>query len=236
MTAPADAKERLICAVDTPRLEEAALLADLLKGEIGALKLGSEFFTANGPEGVRRIAAMGHRIFLDLKYHDIPNTVGAAVRVAASFGCHMLTVHASGGSAMISAAVEAARTATTKLEVLAVTVLTSLAEADIAAVGQTGPVDRQVARLAGLARRAGVDGIVCSPHEIGRLRAELGTDVRLAVPGVRPAWAGADDQKRIMTPREAVAAGADALVIGRPITRADDPVAACRRIAAEIGT
>jgi len=236
MTGAPEARERLICAVDTPRLEEAALLAELLRGEVGALKLGSEFFTAHGPDGVRRIAAMGHRIFLDLKYHDIPNTVGAAVRAAAGLGCQMLTVHAAGGAAMLAAAVEAARAAAgSKLEVLAVTVLTSLAEADLAAVGQTGPIGRQVARLAALARQSGIDGVVCSPHEIAALRSGLGDDLRLVVPGVRPLWSSRDDQKRVMTPGEAIAAGADALVIGRPITRADDPVAACRRIVAEFG-
>jgi orotidine-5'-phosphate decarboxylase len=235
MTAATEAKDRLICAVDVARLEDAALLAELLRGEVGAVKLGSEFFTANGPEGVRRIVAMGHRIFLDLKYHDIPNTAGAAVRAAAGLGCHMLTVHAAGGAAMLEAAVEAARSGgPSRLEVLAVTVLTSLADADLASVGQMGPIDRQVLRLATLARQAGVDGIVCSPHEIGALRAALGKDCRLVVPGVRPRWATLDDQKRVMTPGEAVAAGADQLVVGRPITRADDPVAACRRIIAEL--
>jgi orotidine-5'-phosphate decarboxylase len=234
MTDAPEPKDRLICAVDTARLEDAALLAELLRGEVGAIKLGSEFFTAHGPEGIRRIAAIGHRIFLDLKYHDIPNTVGAAVRVAAGLGCQMLTVHAAGGAAMIEAAVEAARSnGGLRMEILAVTVLTSLAESDLASVGQTGPIERQVARLAALARRSGVDGVVCSPREIAPLRAALGADCRLVVPGVRPDWAAHDDQKRVMTPGEAIAAGADALVVGRPITRAHDPVAACRRIVGE---
>jgi orotidine-5'-phosphate decarboxylase len=224
-------KDVVICAIDTASLDEGILLAELLRGEVGSVKLGNEFFTANGPEGVRRIAAIGHRIFLDLKYHDIPNTVGAAVRAAAGWGCRMLTVHASGGEAMLKAAAEAAGT---QVEVLAVTVLTSLSETDLAAVGQSGPIERQAARLAGLARRSGIGGVVCSPREIAPLRAALGTDFRLVVPGVRPAWAAHDDQKRVMTPREAVAAGADALVIGRPITRSDDPVAVVRRIVAEL--
>jgi orotidine-5'-phosphate decarboxylase len=233
MSDPRAPKDIIICAIDTASLDEGILLAELLRGEVGAVKLGNEFFTANGPEGVRRIAAIGHRIFLDLKYHDIPNTVGAAVRAAAGWGCRMLTVHASGGEDMLKAAAEAAGT---QVEVLAVTVLTSLSETDLAAVGQSGPIERQAARLAGLARRSGIGGAVCSPREIAPLRAALGAGFRLVVPGVRPAWAAHDDQKRVMTPREAVAAGADALVIGRPVTRSDDPVAAVRRIVAELAS
>lgn len=227
--------ERIFCALDTADLEAAVALAGLLKGEVGGLKLGSEFFTAHGPEGVARIAATGHRIFLDLKYHDIPNTVAGAVRAAAGLGVALLTVHASGGPAMLrAAATAAAESGDKRPSIVAVTVLTSLDEDDLAAVGQTQPAARQVARLAGLAKESGIDGAVCSPREITALKASLGAGFRLVVPGVRPAWAATDDQKRVMTPAEALAAGADDLVIGRPITRAPDPVAAARRIAEEL--
>jgi len=228
-------RDRVFCAIDTADLEEARLLAEMLAGEIGALKLGKEFFTAHGPDGVRLVAGGQHRVFLDLKFHDIPNTVAGGVRAAARLRADMLTVHASGGPAMLRAAVEASRAAVPPgPKILAVTVLTSLDDADLAAVGQRGPARDQVLRLAKLSAGCGVDGLVCSPHEVALLRAELGGDVALVVPGVRPAWASSDDQKRVMTPAEAVAAGADHLVIGRPITRSDDPVGAARRIVDEI--
>ena len=227
--------DRIFCAIDTPVLDEALILAELLAGEVGAIKLGKEFFVANGPDGVRRIAAEGHPIFLDLKFHDIPNTVAGAIRSAAGLKCALLTVHASGGPAMLAAAAAAAADAKPKRpRVVGVTVLTSLDDNDLAAVGQQGPAADQVLRLARLAEAAGLDGVVCSPHEVAMLRAALGETFSLVVPGVRPDWAGADDQKRVMTPAEAVAAGADHLVIGRPITRSDDPVGAARRIADEI--
>ena len=227
--------DRIFCAVDTPNLDDAVLLAELLAGEVGAIKLGKEFFTAHGPDGVRKIAACGHRIFLDLKYHDIPNTVAGAIRAASRLSCAVLTVHASGGRAMLEAARDAAAEAGPgRPKVVAVTVLTSLDDGDLAAVGQAGPAADQVLRLARLSEASGLDGVVCSPHEVAMLRAELGNAFALIVPGVRPDWAGADDQKRIMTPGEAVSAGADHLVIGRPITRSDDPVGAARRIADEI--
>ncbi len=227
--------ERIFCAVDTTDLDAATALAELLRCEVGGLKLGKEFFTAHGPDGVAQIAATGHRIFLDLKYHDIPNTVAGAVRAAAALGVHMLTIHASGGEAMMRAAADAAREAHgVRPLILAVTVLTSLDGDDLAAVGQTGPVADQVFRLAALAKSSGVDGVVCSPLEITALKSSLGADFTLVVPGVRPGWAATDDQKRVMTPGDAVAAGADFLVIGRPITRADDPVSEARRIADEL--
>jgi orotidine-5'-phosphate decarboxylase len=228
-----EAADRIFCAIDTAELDEAKRLATALRRRVGGLKLGKEFFTAHGPDGVKWLAQDGARIFLDLKFHDIPNTVAGAVRAALPLGCAMLTVHASGGAAMVQAAAAARGGAGLPL-ILAVTVLTSLGESDLAAVGQTGPVADQVLRLARLARGAGADGIVASPHEVAALRAALGPEVRLVVPGVRPAWAGADDQKRVMTPAEAVAAGADYLVIGRPITRDRDPAGAVQRIAAEI--
>jgi orotidine-5'-phosphate decarboxylase len=227
--------DRIFCAIDTPDLADALLLAELLAGEVGAIKLGKEFFTAHGPDGVRKVAACGHKIFLDLKYHDIPNTVAGAIRAAAGLNCTVLTVHASGGPAMLEAAMAAAAEAGRKRpKVVAVTVLTSLDDGDLAAVGQHGPAADQVLRLARLAEASGLDGVVCSPHEVGLLRREIGDAFALVVPGVRPDWAGADDQKRVMTPGEAIAAGADHLVIGRPITKSADPVGAARRIAVEI--
>ncbi len=227
--------ERIFCAVDTTDLEAAISLAELLKGEVGGLKLGNEFFTAHGPAGLARIAATGHQIFLDLKFHDIPNTVAGAVRAAAALRVSMLTVHASGGPEMLRAATETAAAAgEARPLILAVTVLTSIDADDLSAVGQQVPIASQVTRLAALAKANSADGVVCSPHEITQLRASLGTGFRLVVPGVRPDWAASDDQKRVMTPAQAVAAGADDLVIGRPITRAPDPVGAARRIASEI--
>ena len=227
--------DRIFCAIDTPDLADALLLAELLAGEVGAIKLGKEFFTAHGPDGVRKVAACGHKIFLDLKYHDIPNTVAGAIRAAAGLNCTVLTVHASGGPPMLEAAMAAAAEAGRKRpKVVAVTVLTSLDDGDLAAVGQHGPAADQVLRLARLAEASGLDGVVCSPHEVGLLRREIGDAFALVVPGVRPDWAGADDQKRVMTPGEAIAAGADHLVIGTPITKSADPVGAARRIAVEI--
>ncbi|MEK9645762.1 MAG: orotidine-5'-phosphate decarboxylase [Alphaproteobacteria bacterium] len=230
-----DPIERIFCAVDTTKLGEALLLAEMLSGEVGAIKLGKEFFTAHGPQGVKQVADFGHRIFLDLKFHDIPNTVVGGIRAALPLNCAVMTVHASGGPAMLRAAAEAAAGGGPKRpRIVAVTVLTSLDDSDLEAVGQRGPAADQVLRLARLAEASGLDGVVCSPQEVARLRAEIGESFALVVPGVRPDWAGADDQKRVMTPGEAVAAGADHLVIGRPITRAEDPVGAARRIADEI--
>ncbi len=225
---------RILCALDTADLGAALDLARALAGEIGGLKIGNELFSAHGPDAVARITEAGHQVFLDLKYHDIPATVAGAVRAAAELGCFALTVHASGGTAMLRAAAAAAAAAPNPPLVAGVTVLTSLDDGDLDAVGQSGPVSAQVPRLACLARSCGLGGVVCSPREIAALRAALGGEVKLIVPGVRPAWAGADDQKRVMTPGEAVAAGADYLVVGRPITRARDPAEAARRIAEEI--
>lgn len=223
---------RTFCAIDTTDLDRAVALARALQDRVGGVKLGMEFFTAHGPDGFARVAESGHRIFLDLKYHDIPNTVAGGVRAAAQLGCYMLTIHASGGPAMIRAAAEASGTGGPKI--LAVTALTSLDEADLEAVGQRGPMPDQVMRLGRLAQASGADGAVASPHEITALRAAFGPEFLLVIPGVRPAYSSADDQKRIMTPAEAVAAGADFLVIGRPITQAKDPAGAAERIADEI--
>lgn len=224
---------KILCAIDTTDMAVALGLAEALRDQVGGVKLGKEFFTAQGPAGVARIAETGHRIFLDLKFHDIPNTVAGAVRAAAGLGCFMLTIHASGGAAMIAAAVEARGGAATP-KIIAVTVLTSLGASDLEKVGQMGPIQDQVLRLGHLAQANGADGIVASPHEVATLRSNLGAEMDLVVPGVRPDWAGADDQKRIMTPSDAIRAGADFLVIGRPITQSADPAAAAQRIIAEI--
>ena len=234
----APAENPVFVALDTQDLARAAALARDLSGAVGGLKIGKEFFTAQGPDGVRAAVA-GERLFLDLKFHDIPNTVAGAVRAAVHLRPFMLTVHASGGPAMLAAAAEAAREAAEDAEIarpliLGVTVLTSLDDADLAAVGQRAPASEQVRRLALLARDSGCDGAICSPHEIVALRAACGPDFTLVVPGIRPAWAATGDQKRVMTPAEALSAGADYLVIGRPIAAAEQPLEAARRIAAEL--
>jgi orotidine-5'-phosphate decarboxylase len=226
---------RIFVAIDRATREAAA--ADLARlGEDGyAVKLGLEFFVAQGPDGVRDVAG-ARPLFLDLKLHDIPNTVAGGVRAAAACRPLFLTIHASGGRAMMRAASDAAKeSGAARPALLGITVLTSLDANDLDQVGQRGAVGDQAERLALLARESGLDGVVCSPHEIARLRSACGPGFKLVVPGIRPAWAEAGDQKRIMTPAEAVALGADHLVIGRPITQAPDPKAALARILAEIG-
>jgi orotidine-5'-phosphate decarboxylase len=226
-------------ALDMTDALKAAELAARLRGQIGGIKLGLEFFNANGPSGVRQVTHGGERLFLDLKLHDIPNTVAGAVRSVVPLVPYLLTIHASGGAAMMRAALDAAGETATKLgkprtKIIAVTVLTSLADSDLDAVGQRGPMLDQVRRLALLARETGVDGVVCSPHEVAALRRECGPDFLLVVPGIRPNWAEAGDQKRFMTPGEAMRAGASYLVIGRPITGAGNPADAARQVAAEL--
>ena len=229
---PAD---RVFVALDTPDMDGALSLAGSLAGLVGGIKLGKAFFTANGPQGVRRAAAAGLPVFLDLKFHDIPNTVADAVRAALSLAPVMLTVHASGGAAMMRAAADAAEEAgANRPLVLGVTVLTSLGADDLAATGLAGPVSDQVMRLARLAQAGGLDGVVCSAREAAALRQACGAEFKLVVPGIRPAGAAAGDQKRTATPAEAIAAGADYLVIGRPVTGADDPAQAARAIIDEI--
>lgn len=226
----------VFCALDCTGVETALALSRSLRPAVGGLKLGLEFFTANGPAGLRAVAAGGMPLFLDLKFHDIPNTVAGAVRGILPLAPAMTTLHAAGGLEMMRAAVAAAAEAgPARPLLLAVTVLTSLGEDDLGGLGLSGPVADQVKRLAGLAQQAGIDGLVCSPHEVAGLRAQCGPAMKLVVPGIRPAWAAANDQKRILTPAEAMAAGADILVIGRPITQAADPLAAARRIAEDLG-
>lgn len=229
----------ILVAIDTPDIERAKTLAAGLSGVAGGIKLGLEFFNAQGPQGVKTVAGDGGDLFLDLKYHDISNTVAGAVRAAMPLRPMILDVHAAGGAGMMRAARGAAAAESVRLGirrplVIAVTVLTSLDDGDLAATGQQGPAAAQVVRLAALAQECGLDGVVCSPLEIEAIRAACGEDFTLVVPGIRPAGAAAGDQKRTMTPREAVAAGADWLVIGRPITGAADPVAATREILADI--
>jgi len=225
------ARNPVFCAIDTTDLGRARALAASLGGAVGGVKLGLEFFLANGPAAVREVAG-GVPLFLDLKLHDIPNTVGGAVRAVAPLVPRFLTIHCGGGPEMMRAAVAAAAAGSPATTLLGVTVLTSLDDGDLDAIGQRGPLAEQARRLALLARDCGVGGLVCSPHEVAALRRACGPEMVLVVPGIRPAGAGAADQKRVMTPEEAMAAGADWLVIGCPITAAPEPAAAARAIAA----
>ncbi|WP_298213434.1 orotidine-5'-phosphate decarboxylase [Acidocella sp.] len=226
---------RLIVAVDTPELDRAGALLRAVAPHCGLVKLGLEFFLRHGPEGYRAMAAAGADIFLDLKLHDIPNTVAGGVRSLLPLGPRLLTIHAGGGAAMVAAAVAAAAQAgASRPKILAVTVLTSL---DAAALSATGVVDgpaRQALRLARLALAEGADGLVCSPHEIAPLRDAFGSGPLLVVPGIRPAGAAPGDQARVMTPEQAVEAGADYIVVGRPVTAAAEPGAAAAAIARAI--
>ena len=225
---------RVFCALDRPDLVGALGLGRSLLGVVGGLKVGLEFTTANGPDGVRQIVALGLPVFLDAKFHDIPNTVAGAVRAAASLGVAMLTLHVAGGPAMLRAAVEAAHLQEPRPELLGVTVLTSMDDADLAALGVPHKVADQVLRLAELAWSSGLDGVICSPHEVMLLRQCFGREFKLVVPGIRPQAFARGDQKRTLGPADAIAAGADLLVIGRPITAAPDPRAAAAAIDAEI--
>jgi orotidine-5'-phosphate decarboxylase len=229
------AHPRIIVALDYADPAPALALAARLDPARCALKVGKELFVAGGPDTVRTLTGRGFRVFLDLKFHDIPNTVALACAAATRLGVWMLNVHASGGRAMMEAArsavVRAAGEAACEPPLLiAVTVLTSLGEADLAAVGISGPVAAAAERLARLAQVAGLDGVVCSAQEARSLRAVGGPSFKLVTPGIRPAAAAADDQVRIVTPAQALAEGADFLVIGRPITRAPDPLAALAAI------
>jgi orotidine-5'-phosphate decarboxylase len=225
--------KRLIVALDTVDPDRAHQWANAVSQHAGLLKLGLEFFLANGADGFARIT--GAPIFLDLKLHDIPNTVAGAVRAVLPLRPRMLTVHASGGAAMVQAACQAAGGAgPDRPMILAVTVLTSLDQADLNAAGVAATPAEQAVRLGRLAIEAGADGLVCSPQEVAILRQALGPAIKLVVPGIRPDGADAGDQARIMTPAQAVAAGADWIVVGRPITGATDPNAAAADIAASI--
>ncbi|MFW5679154.1 MAG: orotidine-5'-phosphate decarboxylase [Pseudomonadota bacterium] len=221
-------------AIDRADRTAAETLARRMAEGVDGLKLGLEFFTANGPREVEALQTLGLPIFLDLKLHDIPNTVKGAVRAAAALGVRYLTVHAAGGRAMLEAAAEAAAASPAPPKLLAITVLTSLDDADLAAQGIRRTTAEQVQAMAELALASGIDGLVCSPLEIDRLRARFAQRPVLAVPGIRPAGGTLGDQKRTLTPSAAQQAGADVLVIGRPISDAADPAAAARTIAADL--
>ena len=220
----------IFVAIDTPSLERAKLLAEQVSANAGGVKLGLEFFSANGPAGVAAILELGLPVFLDLKLHDIPNTVAKAVQALAPLEPTVLTVHAAGGRAMLEAAKAAAPAST---RVVAVTVLTSLDSGDLRSIGVPSEPREQVERLAELAQSAGLDGIVCSGAEVAAARAGW-PDGFLVVPGVRPPGGDVSDQKRVVTPRQALDDGASILVIGRPITAADDPARTLRDIAAAL--
>ncbi|MBG51216.1 MAG: orotidine-5'-phosphate decarboxylase [Rhodobiaceae bacterium] len=223
-------KNPIFAGLDTNDRAEAEQLAIALAPEIGGLKIGLEFFYAFGREGYQAVAATGAPIFLDLKLHDIPNTVAGGIRSACTLNPAIINVHASGGAAMMKAAADAAAEADMPPMVIAVTVLTSLDDADLHAQGISGSAADQVLRLANSAQKAGLHGVVCSPKEISLLRRECGPDFKLIVPGIRPAGADIGDQKRVMTPEQALGEGADILVISRPIIRADNPALAARAI------
>lgn len=229
-----DNKDRLIVALDVPGATQARQIVHAIGEAATTYKIGNQLFTAEGPQVVRDLVASGRKVFLDLKYHDIPNTVAAAARSAAELGVSMLTVHASGGAKMLRAAVEAASQSPSKPMVLAVTVLTSLSDADLQELGIAGDVLSQVLRLGALARAAGCGGLVASAQEARELRKSLGEEFAIVTPGVRPAGAPAGDQARVVTPKDAIAAGATYLVVGRPILEAPDPAKAAQQIASEI--
>jgi orotidine-5'-phosphate decarboxylase len=224
-----NAKDRLCVALDFPSWASAEPFARTIAPQVGMLKVGLEMFAAEGPPAVRAAAALGRPVFLDLKLHDIPNTVLGAARSAAASGASLLTVHAAGGAEMVRAAVKGAGE---RVRVLAVTVLTSLDAAALEAIGLAGPPESAVVRLAKLAVSAGAGGLVCSPHEVAAVRAVVGPAPLLVVPGVRPPGAAKGDQARVATPADAVKAGADVIVIGRPLRDAPDPVEAAKAIAA----
>lgn len=229
--------ERIIVAIDTGDADEALELARVLVGRATWLKIGMTLFYAAGPELVRRMREMGFQVFVDLKLHDIPHQVEGAARSLGALGAGIITVHASGGEAMMSAALKGARAGALKAgveppKVIAVTVLTSTDDAMLASIGVSHTAAAQVRRLGGLALAAGVDGVVCSPLEAAEMRALLGEDALVVTPGVRPAGGELGDQSRVSTPAEALKAGASHLVIGRPITEADAPTDAFDAIAA----
>jgi orotidine-5'-phosphate decarboxylase len=225
MSAPRQPHERIIVALDLATPEEALAKVDVLRGAVGMFKVGSQLFTAAGPNFVHRLVAAGDKVFLDLKYHDIPNTVAGAVAEATRLGVSLVDVHALGGRAMLQAAVGALPALGSQL--LAITILTSHDEASLKDIGLTD-LTTCVKRLASLAKEAGADGVVCSPHEIELIRATCGPGFLVVTPGIRPAGSAAGDQARLATPGSAVAAGADYLVIGRPLLAAPDPLTGVR--------
>jgi orotidine-5'-phosphate decarboxylase len=225
------AADKIIVALDVPTKTEAFDLVEKLRDQISFFKVGLQLYTAEGPEVLRAVSSMGSKVFLDLKLHDIPNTVAKTVESANRLGVQMLTIHLSGGSEMICAATS---TRASTMMLLGVTVLTSSTEETLREIGIASGVDDQVLRLAKLGAEAGIDGVVASPHEIKPLRRDFDNRIKIVVPGIRPSWSASGDQKRTMTPREALDAGADYLVIGRPITAHQDPREAVARILDEL--
>ena len=225
---------RVIVALDYPDAASALQLVAGLSPDLCRLKVGKELFTRAGPPLVEELASRGFDVFLDLKFHDIPNTVASACHAAADLGVWMVNVHALGGERMLLAAREGLERAKHTPLLIAVTILTSMDVHDLAAVGLSGTPEENVLRLATLAHLSGLDGVVCSSRETGILRDRLGPDFRLITPGIRPAGSQADDQRRVMTPADAISAGSSYLVIGRPVTQADDPVSVLRTINSEL--
>jgi orotidine-5'-phosphate decarboxylase len=226
-----DAADKIIVALDVATKEKALELVQELRDQISFFKIGLQLYTAEGPEIVRAVLATGSKVWLDLKLFDIPNTVAGAVKSASQLGVHMLTIHLSGGSEMIRAATDARAN---DMVILGVTVLTSATEQTLREIGIGDKVTDQVLRLAGLGVEGGIDGLVASPHEIKTLRSEFGDKIKIAVQGIRPRWAKPGDQKRFMTPREAIDAGADYIGIGRPITAHRNPREAVAKILDEL--
>jgi orotidine-5'-phosphate decarboxylase len=229
-----NARDRLIVALDVPKADAARGLVDRLAGHVGMFKVGSQLFTAAGPDLVHEIVGRGEKVFLDLKFHDIPNTVAGAVASASRLGVSFIDVHGLGGRAMMEAGVGALPAMGTRL--LAITILTSHDEESLGEIGVNGSMADSVRRLAQLAKEAGTDGVVASPHEVAVVREACGSDFLIVTPGIRPAGAAKGDQARAATPAAALAAGADYIVVGRPITEAADPAAAADGIVREMGT
>ena len=229
-----DSRDRLIIALDVSSAAAAQAIVTAVGDSAHFFKVGKQLFTAEGPSVVRDLVASGRKVFLDLKFHDIPNTVAAAVTEATKLNISMLTIHASGGGKMLRAAVEAAASAPNPPLLLAVTVLTSMEDSELPGIGVRGNVVDQVLRLATLAITNGCDGIVTSAHEAREVRSELGDDFAIVTPGVRPAGSAKGDQARVVTPAEAISAGVSHIVVGRPITAAPDPAAAAREILRQI--
>jgi len=230
--------DRLLVALDVDTADDARAIADALRGVVGGFKIGSRLFTSHGPTFVEELVSRGDRVFLDLKYHDIPNTVAGAVAAATRLGVWMVDVHAAGGSAMMRAAraaadEEAARLARPAPLIVAITMLTSLNEAALDEIGFASSIEVQVERLAALAQSAGLDGVVASPQEVGIIRSRCGSRFTVVTPGIRRSDDDKGDQSRTMTAAQALSAGASYLVVGRPIIAADNPRAAAERIAAE---
>ena len=231
-----DSNSRIIVALDYPRPDDALALVDRLEPGRCRLKVGKELFTRGGPALVEKLQSRGYDVFLDLKYHDIPNTVRGACAAAADLGVWMVNVHALGGARMMEAAREAVEAASHRPLLIGVTILTSMAQEEMRDVGLSGTPQDNVRRLAHLARRSGLDGVVCSPREVAMLRDAEGPSFKLVTPGIRPLWAAKGDQSRITTPADAVQAGSDYLVIGRPITAAEDPLQALAAIEQELAS